>query len=320
MKPQTFSIVHGHTIEQLGELLIDACPFLDGLRLRSDALGGWTHINLLGYQEDNQFAVKLPVLNVGFDSNPFEYQFRISEQLYCEKICPEPIMIGNLSDTNETPFMVTRYVSGKIYSTVNSFSQNEFNQLFRTLDILSKLKLRIVRTFNNPSEMIEYFLSLIHLEEEHFGKLPNSLRKLIRQNEQMMVKMQSGCDAMNWALKPIHGDLTESNIVFRDNKAVLLDFEACCIGSPAFDIAYLYNQSPHKKSIEYPKIMKSSIYSKSEYFEMIPLVLASVITWTINRLTEIEQKIVEQNFDNIATKELLYSYLIEKSKILSEVV
>ena len=320
MKPLSFSVVHGHTIEQLAELLVDAHPYLDGLILKRESLGGWTHINLLGYQEDNQFVVKLPSLTREFDSNPFKYQFRISEQLYTEKICPEPIVIGNLSDANDTPFMVTRYISGRIHTTVETFSQNEFAQLFQSLHILSKMKLRNIRTFANPQEMLEYFLSLIHLDEEPYGELPTPLRKLIRQNEEMMERMQPNLGSLNWVLKPIHGDLTESNIVFTGDKAVLLDFEACCIGSPVFDIAYLYNQAPYTESKKIPEIAQSRAYSKSEYFDLIPLVLSSVITWTIKRLTEIEQRIVELNFDNIKIKKLLYSYLIEKSELLSKLV
>ncbi|MHA1636590.1 MAG: aminoglycoside phosphotransferase family protein [Candidatus Thorarchaeota archaeon] len=288
--------------------------------MRNKSLGGWTHINILGYQNEHQFAVKFPALKGGYESNPFEYQFQIIEQLYREQICPEPIMIGNLSDANGTPFMVTRFVHGKTHSSVTTFSQDEINQLFKTLDTLNKLKLRNTLAFNSPSDMIDYFLSFLHLENERSRKLPILLRNLIRQNEEMMTKLYPAIDAVNWVVKLIHGDLTESNIVFSDNKAVLLDFEACCFGSPVFDIAYLYNQVPNMESLEYPEFLKSSIYSEPDYNEMIPLVLASVITWTITRLIELELRNVEHNFDNIETKKLLYAYLSEKSKLLSAVV
>ncbi|MHA1576916.1 MAG: phosphotransferase [Candidatus Thorarchaeota archaeon] len=313
MNSLQLSLVHGHTLTELSDLFNQASTSIEGLRFSGISPGGWSNINLLGETELGKYIVKLPPLIDHYDANPYRYRFGISKDLFKNRICPEPIEIGRLPDREETPFMVSRLVSGTSPSNAGALTESEFKSILNALDKLVETKLTGVRRFSTASEYVQYLSSPISIDFEYGGfvkEIGSEFRKL-------KDKLLERADSFQWTQTIMHGDLHEPNIIFQNGTVILLDFEACCIGSSVFDIAYLFTQSQNSESSEYPDYILSDSIAKNKLVEMEPLALFSAIAWTLERFANLEKEIIEPNLCSIELKQAYALYLQTKTPLLS---
>lgn len=314
--------VHGHTIPKLQELVNDACKDL-GLPLTLDTtlLGGWSSIALLLFSKDSKYVLKLPGLVETYPANPFEEEFRVGQYLAKERICPTPMKVGRLKDSNYTPFIVHGFVNGYTCASLEETSPNDFAMLGTTLTRLSQLKIPNIMAYPSPSEYMDYIMGRMEPFNEHTSEISKDLRKRIEVLQEYARDLGEYFDeAITWTRKPMHADLQESNIVYQSGKAWLLDIGSFCIGEPLYDVAYLFDQSPDMQVPQYPVelLVNSDMIKNVE--SLRPLALISVIEWSLEYLCNYELRRIEENLSSKSNAQAVRFYIDSKIEILRQVL
>ena len=316
MNSTPVSIVHGHTLNELSDLIGEVCPDVEGLWFSGILAGGWSNINLLGETEIGKYIIKVPPLIDPYENNPYRYRFRISKSLFKHQICPEPIAIGHLNDIAETPFMVSEFVSGASPSNAGTMNETEIKSILIALNKLAEIKPSGIKRFATASEYVHHLSSPISIDYEPSEFVRDIAKEFLTINERLL----EHADSLEWAQKTMHGDLHEPNIIFQTDNVILLDFEACCLGTPSFDIAYLFTQSQISESPEYPECIVADYVNKTKLAEMEPLALFSAIAWTLERFINLEKKMVEPNLSGIELKQAHAVYLQTKIPLLKKML
>ncbi len=286
--------VHGHTIAELATLLQDACDLFDkNVILDDEALGGWSNINIRGQSDGTDFVLKLPCSISSHDIQPYKKLYDVSLFLNHRGIAPLPLYLGRLNDAKATPFIIFEFVDGVIHDTLTEFTTAEIIALKECLLNLSSQKPPGLRVYESPSA---YLIAIHSLIENHKGffMCSQELDMLIESFDDIYSKALSYTDTLGaWHSSTMHGDLWGPNIVFQDEKVILLDFEACAYGNWLYDFAYLL-EAPANSFENHPQGLLH-VDEVADVNRLRPLALASLIAWSLERLLSVESGLIESS-------------------------
>ena len=310
--------LHEYSFEEFRNL-IHACleETIPDLEVYPNLAGGWTNINLHASSNNLSLIIKIPAETRTFEKNPFEYAFSIATDLYRLNLTPQPITIGKLSDTIETPFAIYEYIAGRRYSDLSQLSSNELDVLIALKSKLNAVRPGKIHSFGSMSEYLDYFIS--RQKGEWLELKPKSM--LLEKSLQMLMQAtedsESIYDLEEWPDEFMHGDFHLGNIVFSDRNPVLLDFEEAALGNPLYDYAYLTMESYNPEM--YNRILKGKIpnLESIQYRHLCKVALIAIIAWTYNRLIRIEYNLVDPLLADENRVKMMRSYLATKIELLS---
>lgn len=307
MMKQNIKRIHGHSLEELSDLLFHSSDILEGgVSLDPISLGGWSNLNIHGHDSNIEFVLKLPWSTENNKTNPYAHLFKIGQFISKSGISPVPLDLGHLNDSKETPFILFEFVDGNVYNSLVDLSSVQVQSLKRSLRILTQLNPPNIPLYNSPSE----YLIKIQKSVENHEWLPRGSEEVTRMEQSfssLYSDLLSTTDSYGeWSKLTMHGDLWVPNIVFRKQRAVLLDLEECAIGDPLYDIAYLLEASykqemEHNQHLVNPKIRDAVNLLR-------PLALSYVVVWSIERLLSMESGIVEPSINTPFIRNEILSY------------
>ncbi|MFW9910180.1 MAG: aminoglycoside phosphotransferase family protein [Candidatus Thorarchaeota archaeon] len=299
--------IHGHTIDEIRDLLLSACePIEKDIVLDESSLGGWSNINIQGTSEGRKIVLKLPWAITHFDSNPYSELGRLLAYLSRSKLATPPIAIGRLPDRNETPFMLLHYQDGRVHSSLLDASREELQTLKSTLQKLSRQKPPGLREYATPFDYFTKFyddimyhntlsqgstevLSLVSTFQEHHARLSPEIETLEK-----------------WSRTLMHGDLWEPNILFQDGKVYLLDFEQSSYGDPIYDLAYLLEAQEKPLADKPPDVLYVDCSKRANSYR--PVALIALISWSLDRLLYMDAGHVEPSLSTPTIKKNMLRY------------
>ncbi|MGY5876874.1 MAG: aminoglycoside phosphotransferase family protein [Candidatus Thorarchaeota archaeon] len=319
MYSQRITEVHGHSVSELAELLRNSWDVSKtDCMLNSVTLGGWTSFNILVESKGARYVLKLPAIIGHHEANPYRYQFNAASQISREGLCPRPVEIGRFSNRNETPYCIYEYVEGQVRPSISSFSQDDLHEISSHLSRLSNLNPTDLKAFSKPSD----YLSHIVQNTKSVAEMSTSQSTLLRTSLDKLVSTLDYTDEIDsntkWSSKLMHGDLHESNIVFRADGLYFLDLEACCYGEPLYDFSYILIESDEDDSSSDLESLKASQMDSETSWALDILATVSVTAWTIERLLYIEADRVDPLLASVETRNAMFGYLNAKLSILSE--
>ncbi len=317
MMKQQMHQAHGHSIQELEQLLRDACDLFDSeVSLESHMLGGWSNLNIHGHSGGLDFVLKLPSRLASLGVGPYRYLYDVS--LFFNKlgIASQPLAIGQLPDANETPYIVFEYVDGVIHDSLSDFAQAEIESLRECLHILSNQEPPGIPRFESPSDYLDSYHSLV-TNHDQLSRASEKVAGLIDQVSEIYPLVLSYTDSLGeWKHSVMHGDLWVPNIVLHSEGVTLLDFEACAFGSSFYDLAYLFETTVHT-----PEDINSFFLSSDDEHKvnsLLPLVLSFLIEWSLERLLSMEAGMVEPNLDTPRIRTSILDYTrLKMSKLRS---
>jgi len=312
--------VHGHTLNELSDLLMQSTELFDsGVTLNPISLGGWSNINIQGSHEGTQFVLKLPWSTQKLEKNHYAHLFNIALFTSKSKICARPLDFGTLFDSKRTPFIILEYIDGTVYDVLSELTPVEKQSLNNSLTILSDLQPPDIPRFNSPSDYLDTIRKSVK-EHEWLTRdymETNQIRELFYELlPELFLNMN---DYGEWSMKTMHSDLWVPNIVFDKGRAVFLDIEDCAQGDPLYDIAYLLEASYSGEVMSPTGLVHPDDLKRVE--QLRPLALASVIGWSITRLLSMDAGLVEASISNPRIRNEVLNYarmkLIRLERILS---
>ncbi len=297
MRKRETITIHGHTLVTIERLLNNAVEMVSRpVHLETVMSGGWSNINILARAGSRRLIIKLPGLRTNCISRTYDGLFANTLVLSEKNICPRPIELGSLDDIYRTPFFILEYEEGHIPDKIEYLSREELASISAVLAHLRGCRLPHVETYQHPSEYLKTLLAGLDARTRHLQRserVEDYVQQLMQDCVGLGAYLDSNCDWSRQSL--VHGDLQESNILLLSHgEARLLDLEACFMGDPAFDLAYLVCQRAGEWS-ESDSLLPDLI-RKEESTRVrlqIPLALVSVIAWSIEYLHWSEQGCVE---------------------------
>ncbi len=319
MVEQQIHQAHGHSIQELEQLLVDACDLFESeVSLESHMLGGWSNLNIPGHSGGIDFVLKLPCTLASPGTGPYRCLYDVS--LFFNKlgIAARPLAIGQLPDAKDTPYIVFEYVDGVIHDSLSDFTHAEIESLRECLHILSNQVPPGIPRFESPSDYLVSSHSLIE-NHEQVSRASNELARLIDSVNEIYPIVLSYTDSLGeWTPSVMHGDLWVPNIVFHSGGVTLLDFEACAVGSSFYDLAYLFETTVHT-----PEDINSFFLSSDDEHEvssLLPIVLSYLIEWSLERLLSMEAGVVESNLDTPRIRTSIFDYSRSKMSKLRSIL
>ncbi|MBE0526136.1 MAG: phosphotransferase [Candidatus Thorarchaeota archaeon] len=198
-----------------------------------------------------------------------------------------------------------------MHPSIANANENELLSLKKSHQILKREKPPSIHKYESP---LNYFNAIRSLVEEHdwLTKASAETRVILNQYELLLPRIVSSIEIIGyWCGETMHGDLWIPNIVFRSKRnALLLDFEACATGDSRYDLAYLLEAHENTSIKEIPLLFEDEDVNFIN--SLRPLVLTSVIDWSIDRLLSMESGIVEQNLSTPNIHSMILGYAHEK--------
>ncbi|TFG11620.1 aminoglycoside phosphotransferase family protein [Candidatus Thorarchaeota archaeon] len=310
--------VHGHSLSRLNDLLRAQVDELGAISFTGTTLGGWSNLNLLARSEKGMFVVKFPPFRIVYADHPYDYQYRILHELNALDIAPEPIQMGRLEDARHTPFLILNYLQGEVINSLNELNWEKARLLDETLMLLNGSAPAGLQTYSTPDDYLAKKFGDVRSTISLLDTASPALEQLITDLFSVEMEVKKALSLIEWSRVPMHGDLQESNIIFKRSCAFLLDFEECCIGDPSYDICYMYLQSPSNSPTDIPKLPKFSRISFDDIFAVVPLVLAVLVAWSIERLCYSEMDLVSPWLTSPKAFAAVMEYTREKIAMLKE--
>jgi aminoglycoside phosphotransferase (APT) family kinase protein len=306
MKHQLLSI-HGHSLSRIRELLIESCELVNkDVILDTTPLGGWSNINIKGRSQDYEFVLKLPWSTVHYETNPYGHLSDLLGLVSKSNLTMPPLAFGRLQDTKETPFILLQYADGHIYSSITEATREELHSLRDTLHKLSLLKPPDLQIYTTPRAYLDEMHRRV-TEHEMLSSASNDVLHLTRIFDQKYDAIgQRVATLESWSQATMHGDLWGPNILFHKGGVLLLDFELCCIGDPLYDLAYLMEASDSPQAASIPDLISNETMERIN--ELRPVVLMSLVGWSLERLISMDAGIVEANLISPRIRENIIQY------------
>jgi aminoglycoside phosphotransferase (APT) family kinase protein len=311
-------LAHGHTMDDLLSLLksewrTDA----KGLHLDSCRLSGMSNLNILIHSVASSYVLKLPGLTTVFETNPFESEFYIALHLAENGLGPTPLCVGRLQDEKGTPFVIRAYEPGVVHASLSDISLHELDLVKTSLDRLASLHIPDVPSYPSARHYAARFTNKMNVLLDCWNTETSELSSLVclfRELEQGVAA--SFRDMSSWNGKTMHGDLRPDNIIFQQDRALLLDVGACCVGNPLYDIAYL--SAEPLDAVDFERILPLLAESDDSAIvtELTPLALFSALAWTLERLVHLDSNKVEENLSGVDVEISLRAYFESKAKQL----
>ncbi len=304
--------VHGHSRTKLEALLENSCTVFDKpVSLEPISLGGWSNINIRGRSSGIDFVLKLPWITEEYERNPYDPLHNLSSYFSRLDLTAPPIEVGRLSDSSETPFFLVEYVDGTTYSSIVDANEDELLSLRNSHRLMTQQKPPGIPKYESPLD----YLTANHAQVENHSWLPRASKQtstLIDQYDSLLPQVKSLNEVIGyWSRETMHGDLWAPNIVFHpEQKVLLLDLEACAIGDPRYDLAYILEAHVDRSTENIPTLIENEDIDFVN--SLRPLVLAYVIDWSLYRLLSMESGIVEPNLNSPKIHTMILGYAREK--------
>ncbi len=312
--------IRNKPIEKYNELINESIRGkIAEIKIQPISIGGWTSINLLASNDSSDFVVKLPAVMREFSTNPYEYAFSIADEVFRFGFSTEPIFFGRICDNLETPFAIYKYAQGHQYSNLSELSKAELDVLISSRTQLSKIRPMNIRSFYSASTFLDSVIDFLGITTSEFPPISDVLKSAIQKLDAAACKLHPLLEVSNpWPLNLMHGDFQLGNIVFSGNKITFLDFEECALGNSLYDLAYILMESEQtSKQISVLKSMLLGI-DESDFSNMCNLALFFIITWTVERLIQIEHNIVESFLSSKQVVSQMNEYLNSKIHLLNQ--
>ncbi len=312
MIKRQISEVHGHTIAELAHLLRDGCDLFDGdVNLENGVLGGWSNINIRGQSAGIDFVLKLPWQTASHDTGLYKHLYDISLFFNKLDIAALPLSMGQLSDTNETPFIIFEYVDGVIHDSLTEITTQEITALKNCHQLLSHQKPPGLKRYKSPSDLLTRTHAFVENHEGH-SDCSKEVVALIDAMNRIYPEVLSYTDSLGaWSPSVMHGDLWIPNVIFDSGKVTLLDFEACAYGSHLYDLAYLLESPVGITENEISGLIRPE--EKNPVNNLRPTVVAFLVEWTLERLLSMESGLVEPNLTTTESRSALIGYARSKT-------
>jgi aminoglycoside phosphotransferase (APT) family kinase protein len=299
--------IHGHTLEEIQNLLHDSCEYIQkDVVLSSTLLGGWSNINLRGYSQGLEFVLKVPCSTMHNDMNPYSKLYALLTYLSKAKLTAPPIAYGRFSDKNETPYIVLPHIRGTPYPSIHDATQEELQALKDALHQLSIQKPPGPRKYKTP---FDYLIDVNCAISRHepLSDFSKEVVTIIHAFEKQFTKLSPYAEALGtWRGTVMHGDLWEPNILFHDGEVTLLDFESCSYGDPVYDLAYLLEASDRDPVENLPSILSSNDRDLVRSYR--PIALMALVSWSLERLLSMEAKQIDNVLNTAEIRDTVVRY------------
>jgi len=310
--------VHGHSITRLNHLLQAQADEVRDIFLTGAALGGWSNFNLLARGNEGMLVVKFPSFHITYSDNPYNYQYRILSELAPLNIGPEPIQVGRLADSRNTPFLILKYLQGEVINSFDELSRKKARLLDDTLSLLNDSSLASLKAYRSPDAYLARKIGDAESAKSLLENASPQLEQLIADLSSLEPRIKKTLSSVNWTRVPMHGDLQESNVIFRGERAFLLDFEECCEGDASYDTCYLYLQNPGDSPDNFLEKPKPRRVSMDDILAMVPLVLTVLIAWSIEWLCYSEMDLISPWLTSSKAYTAVMEYTREKVAMLQQ--
>ncbi len=318
MNSRIVDAIHNIPLLDIEKQISSIVEFDDKVILSPILLEGWSSLNFIGNVNNvPKIVVKFPPTRDGPD---FTRLFRIHESLAPHGICSRPLYTGNLDADGEIQFIILEYLEGNIYSSPNDFKGHLYDQIMETLDKLNQIDLPFLHRNKDGNDYVNELMSPLkqnlmrwktRLDPQISSRLNHFLIQVQDIHEQI--------EGMSWTPVTAHGDLYEDNIVFQQDRAMLLDLSLCCIADKLYDIVYLFSESESATLVEEEHFARKGILS-NHWHNLELIAFVSVISWSFNWLLELSFKQVEPNLAaNVPTSRVI-GYIDKKMELLSSIL
>lgn len=310
--------IYGIPLSTINAEISSALDFSGEVTISPFLLDGWSSLNLQGNVDGHpSFVVKFPK---ALGHEDFSKLYKIHQALADQDICPRPLCVGAIEDKEKIPFLVIEYVSGHSYHSPFDISQHHFGLLAGTLHKLASISVSAVPAYGDPIAFLESFVKPIRttISNSQNG-IATSLRSLVRDFELLVKASRQRLQDMDWVPAVVHGDLYEQNIVFQSDRAVLLDWEECCIADRFYDRVYLFVQPLDCRLIPRNHFARKGC-PDLHWQNLEVLCLLRVTAWSLQRLLDSELGILEAGLMGLHQDSLVREYTHRKLSLISDVL
>lgn len=307
-------VVHGMTLSQMTRYLVDSSSIItsdtiiDGTRL-----GGWSNINLLARRGSQQLVVKFPALSIEHSPTYYDRVARVHGILSSVDLSPSVLETGYI-DEMALPFIVMTYIEGTVHSAPDELNLAEMLMLRSGLAKLNALHISELPAYPTAVSYLTHLLEPLRMlfdDPLQNIQLEDYATQVIGISDSLREKSKG----LPWSSKVIHGDLSESNLVFTQNGVVFLDLDSIGIGEPLYDVAYLTVQHAHGV-IPWPHSV-FEVEDRSMVTTLQCLSLVSVLCWSILRVNQMDQGVIDRSLIASGTRQALVQYIRSKLGLLS---
>jgi len=202
--------------------LIKLIPEWDGESIKVNQINsGITNINFEVTVGKKSFFLSIP------DSELLNIDYK--NKYYNNKICGEINISPRVTHFIESEnLLVTEFVKSKVSSLVMYQSSKEIEQLVKNIKLLHNAK-PFLKNFNMFSQ-ISAFQNILKRDY-----LPKKLLKYVNRIKTLKQKLYLPNDK----LVPCHNDLLAENIMNKDNKILIVDFDYSGNNDPCFELGNL---------------------------------------------------------------------------------
>lgn len=281
-------------------------------------LNGWSSLNLQGNVDGHpSFVVKFPK---ALGHEDFSKLYGIHQALNGHDICPRPLCLGTIEGRDAIPFFVVEYAGGHSYHSPFEISQHHFGLLRATLERLASIPIPAVPVYDNPISFLESIVNPISATISDYQSVATaSLGSMLHAFELVAKKSRRRLEGMDWVPVMVHGDLYEQNIVFQSDRAVLLDWEECCVADRFYDRVYLFVQPFDCSPLPRNHFARKGC-PESHWRNLEVLCLLRVTAWSIQRLLESEAGLIEASLTGLHQDSLVREYIRRKLSLISDVL
>lgn len=315
MKDHDFK-AHGLFKDDLELLFRDALDIPDLSIERT--LGGMSNINLLAQSEQAVLVLRIPALMIEYSASHFEQEFRVLAEMARKGLSPHPLLCGVLDDDNHTPFLAYHYEPGVVHSQLDSMSHDELRRLKTCLEQLQPLGVSGMPFYSTAIEYLHYLRARADSFLSGSESLSEKMKRTMVSFNELHRSLEVILDEVNWSGTAMHGDLRPSNVIFQDDRVLLLDWNELCEGTAHYDVAYLLSEPMEPFLVDIPRSFASR--DSAEMLRLRGLALFSCISWTLERLIRCELRQVTAMLSNEDSVQSMESYVRIKTTQLSQIL
>jgi aminoglycoside phosphotransferase (APT) family kinase protein len=281
-------------------------------------LGGMSNINLFAHSEQAVLVLRIPALLIEYSASHYEQEFRVLAEMAQKGLSPQPMIYGTLDDENNTPFLAYHYEPGVVHSELDSVSHDELRRLENCLEQLQQFDANGVPIYSTAVKYLHFLRARADSFLSGSESLSEKTKGALVSFDELHRSLEPILDEAYWSGTAMHGDLRASNVVFQDDRTLLLDWSEFCGGTVHYDTAYLFSEpmEPFQSGILESFASRDSV----EMLQLRGLALFSCISWTLERLIRCELGQVSPNLSNDDLVLSMESYVRLKTEQLSQIL
>ncbi len=294
---------------------MSACPILtDETRIGETILGGWSNINLEAYLGSMKMVIKLPAVKTVHSRSHYDRIAKNHSALADIGLAPRVLATGFLDDLS-LPFMILEYVDGTVYSSPAEISSHEMNELRHALERMNAINSPALPYYPDAVSFLDHILQPLRNLTMHSSDSVR-INTILSHVLEIAESLRDACDGVPWSRRVMHGDLSESNILFTIRGPFFLDLESISIGEPLFDLAYL---SVQHADVIVPRMAVIHEMIDSNTIKILQsMALVAVIGWSLVWSSHMDQGLVESAVATEARYRSIIRYTDSKYQLLEE--